>query len=324
MKCPFCSGNTNFLYDVKLNNICRKLLTCEICSSCFLDSNFSDQELISFYSDSYFSEINSWQEHKSKLLASDYFKKYLSKSFLNREKKILEIGSSFGHFADLLHKNGFQVSAMEVSSYCCKYISQKFPDIQVVGSTLDDLNSTEFYDIILCQHVIEHINDNHDFFKKISKHLSPGGLFAALTPSSNSESFRKYGLKWGWACPNQHFQFFSPKIPNSFFEQFGLSVLDIDVFAPHAIHFPSSWKCQIDQLIEKIDSFSIPLASPSIIKKIISKLIFILKKILFFFSSKLRQNVPGQKFLIFERFINGLNQSINSDELFLLLRKNSN
>jgi hypothetical protein len=94
---------------------------------------------------------------------------------------------------------------------------------------------------------VEHLQRFSPFLEEMSQLLRPGGRLLALTPNASSVTFTKTGDGWGWACPDQHYEFVSQTVPPDFYEKFGLRVVTQRDVAPASIHYPSLWSSRVDR-----------------------------------------------------------------------------
>lgn len=312
--CVFCQGNLRTLFEVALASETRQLLRCSTCSSCQLNEPFQDATLRSLYTDDYF-QRQQWQLDKSRILAADYLNKYRQHGLIRPGSKALEIGAAYGFFGELLLRAGVDTSVLEMSADCREYMRTNFPALRQKGETLEDLSESDYYDFIFCQHVLEHLVDPSEFLLQVAAHLNPGGYFAALTPSATSSSFVKEGRSWGWACPEQHFEFLSPTIPKKYYESIGFELQVSTGVTPATIHFPSRWKTSIgkwrDQIRKGIsDNHSLKNSA-----------LWLLCRTSTWLLECLEQNRPRQPLLALESRFDRTFGGSGRDELLLILRK---
>lgn len=97
-----------------------------------------------------------------------------------RNKKVLEVGSSYGGFINNLNKEGFSnVTASDMNkSLLSKKIKNKFVYMDI---TYTD-RQTDRYDVIFAFDVLEHISESKKVAKNIFSLLSEDGLFIFSVP----------------------------------------------------------------------------------------------------------------------------------------------
>lgn len=97
-----------------------------------------------------------------------------------KNKKVLEVGSSYGGFINNLNKAGFNdVTASDMNrSLLSKEIRNKFIHMDIT----DTRKQTEKYDVIFAFDVLEHISESEKIAKNIFSLLSKDGLFIFSVP----------------------------------------------------------------------------------------------------------------------------------------------
>ena len=212
---------------------------CIQCGGCEIDPKFSEQQLHDHYQLTYFRR-HDWELRKSRLLAHDYLKKIRCQGFRALQSMTcLEIGSGYGHSAQLVAPSVSIYDAIEPSADCRNYIGAQRVPIQTMARTVDELPANRSYDVIFAFHVVEHFQRMSEFLATIRSKLKPGGHAWFITPNGASGTFVRYMAKWGWACPEQHFQFASHTIPGEYYEKFHLKPSVVRDLQPHPVHYPS-------------------------------------------------------------------------------------
>jgi cyclopropane fatty-acyl-phospholipid synthase-like methyltransferase len=315
MKCEFCQGELKPLYEVPIGN--RPLLgRCTKCHSCQLTSALPQADIDEYYRTSYFA-ITPDALMKSRILARDYLRKTSNYAAKCSDSRVLEIGPGFGHFAAAIAaRTGVSVDVVEPSEQCQQYMRAKYPRLRMVGTDVRDLvQSSGVYDRVYCFHVVEHLQTTASFIDGVYRVLKPGGIAVFMTPNATSESFRRLGARWGWACPSQHLQFWGTRMPWSYFEAHGFEVLALRDVLPAAIHFPSFWRekaaDRISRLSESYNSRSFP--SREIVR--------VLRRPLVEAWKALEQNRREYGALTIERAIASTSHKLPADELMVVLRR---
>jgi 2-polyprenyl-3-methyl-5-hydroxy-6-metoxy-1,4-benzoquinol methylase len=195
--CPNCNGDSSLLFKTKDYN--RKIINdffsyrkCRKCSLIFLSnipSNLGD-----FYKEDYY-EIPS----KDKLINTankinyqvEMIKKYTPNG------KLLDIGAAFGVFAYKAKSLGFEVSAIEMSKLCCKYLSDEVGVKVFQGDKPEVILPTlEGFDVITFWHNIEHLLEPWKVLEEAAKKINSKGTILIATPNPDSFAFRLLGRFW--------------------------------------------------------------------------------------------------------------------------------
>jgi len=114
-----------------------------------------------------------------------------------RKGRLLEIGASYGMFAYLAKKEGFDVEAIEMNTECCAFL-RRVVGVKAINSAepVTVLQRTEPYDVIALWHVIEHMTDPWSMLDAICAALAPGGICVLASPNPEAWQFRVMGRYW--------------------------------------------------------------------------------------------------------------------------------
>lgn len=104
------------------------------------------------------------------------------KAFLEGKERLLEAGTGAGVDTDLLTRNSHaQVFGIDISWDAIRTAFKRFEDDPRVFLSQADLGRLPFpeayFDLISCDQVLHHTPNPPEFFKRLVKHLAPGGHF---------------------------------------------------------------------------------------------------------------------------------------------------
>ncbi len=121
-------------------------------------------------------------KESTKWTANHFFviKSIFTEIYSFRNKKVLEVGSSYGGFINNLNKAGFSdVTASDMNrNLLSKEIKNKF-----IHMDITDINKQkERYDVIFAFDVLEHIPESEKVAENIFSLLSKNGLFIFSVP----------------------------------------------------------------------------------------------------------------------------------------------
>ena len=112
-------------------------------------------------------------------------------------RRLLEIGPSYGRFAALAKRAGFDVQTIEMDRDCCAFIETivGVPALHTadIAQALGNLGR---FDVIAIWHALEHLRDPWALLDLIPEHLHAGGLLALASPNPRSLQFRLLGRNW--------------------------------------------------------------------------------------------------------------------------------
>lgn len=132
-------------------------------------------------SDAYLYELASYEKDELRLkLAS-----LLGRSMEGRH--VLEYGCGIGSFAIMLVNERLKVTACDISRKNLQFLQfrvdrRDWSDRLMVMPPEAALTPVDFYDVVTCQHVLEHVGDPVDTLRQFYRVLKPGGLFSGIAP----------------------------------------------------------------------------------------------------------------------------------------------
>jgi ubiquinone/menaquinone biosynthesis C-methylase UbiE len=123
-------------------------------------------------------------------------------------KKVLDVGAGSGRFSSLLvEKCSFErYLAVEPSDFFYNFFSTKYPNIESIKTTTDQLDSSfnNQFDTIVSIHVMEHIENDKNFLIGMDRFLINGGKIIIMVPAMqflmsdldrNIGHYRRYNQK---------------------------------------------------------------------------------------------------------------------------------
>lgn len=190
--CPIC-GN------VKIDEIKNNVFECKNCTHMFS----KDLKEKSYYQDKYWREYNKSNglNRIGRFIATvlfgdkDLFIGLRAKNQYNDiicphidpNSKILEIGAGNGKNALFYHNKGFDVTVLEPDKNFCKKLGKK---VHCINSTIETARITDKYDLIIMNHVLEHLENPayvlNGLMKKLNAH---GKIFIEVPNCENDASF---------------------------------------------------------------------------------------------------------------------------------------
>jgi 2-polyprenyl-3-methyl-5-hydroxy-6-metoxy-1,4-benzoquinol methylase len=128
-----------------------------------------------------------------------------------QQGKLLDVGSAIGIFIEALIRTGtqLQILSCEPSKDACKRLKQRFPDIVLFNTWLQNLDCEEQYDAITLWDTIEHIEDIYTFTNTIHSLLKPNGYWFFSTPNTQSFEWQITGKDHVQLLPPGHINLFN-------------------------------------------------------------------------------------------------------------------
>lgn len=110
---------------------------------------------------------------------NEYLISKVEKSATNKKIKILDFGAGSGTYAEMLRNRGYTVDCLEPDKKLQKVLkAKKFK----VYSDINDLKSGS-YDLIYALNVLEHIEEDGEIFKLLTKLLKKEGSIIVYVPA---------------------------------------------------------------------------------------------------------------------------------------------
>jgi 2-polyprenyl-3-methyl-5-hydroxy-6-metoxy-1,4-benzoquinol methylase len=103
---------------------------------------------------------------------------------------VFEVGCGYGGMLRLLRDEGFDVRGCDPSPVAVAHCRNA--GLDVIGGGAPGIPATGPFDIMLCQHVIEHLPDPRAFVRELASMTSPGGWVVIVTEDA-------YNAQWAWA-----------------------------------------------------------------------------------------------------------------------------
>ncbi len=98
---------------------------------------------------------------------------------------VLEVGCGVGSFTKLIDDHGKfdSLYSIDISKSAIEFIQKKEFKNKIKIECIDLINTEGSYDFILCMNVMEHVEDDRNFFRKILSLLKKDGVLFLLVPS---------------------------------------------------------------------------------------------------------------------------------------------
>ncbi|MFC2036378.1 class I SAM-dependent methyltransferase [Chloroflexota bacterium] len=180
--------------------------------------------------------------------------------------RLLEIGSGQGGFLKLLEQKGWEVHGIDISAECTAYAQDVHGLNNVMIADLLDADlDGDFFDIVVMNHVIEHLPDPKSYLDEVYRVLKPGGVLCISTPNIDSLQARVFGEYWRALSVPLHLVLFSPNTLSEMLAETGYSVITISHFSKvaNAYTWLLSMSCVVKLGLQKL---SRPFQAPGDMK----------------------------------------------------------
>lgn len=203
-----CSKNAKFtvVIDYKMGIfkqysgiVIGKCKNCGLLKTLVLNGKFNAQE-----SQGGFYENN-------KIIFEEIFKRLIDEIYKYKpEGRVLDVGCSSGVLMEVLARYGYEVYGIEPNKSAFKYARRKFlSHVFNKTSNVYFKNSHKKFDIIIYNHVLEHIPDINLEFVNIKKNLKKNGLLVISVPNTDNFVYLFRGERWESLMPKEHIWHFN-------------------------------------------------------------------------------------------------------------------
>lgn len=142
--------------------------------------------------------------------------------------RLLEIGSAFGFLLAELRRHGWDVMGIDPYAAACNYARQE-NGLEVVNGTLESVGIADgAFDVVIMNHVIEHLPDPLRTLREIRRVLKPGGHLVLETPRYDSVMFKLLGRRERSISCDGHIYFFTSKSLRDLCEAAGFGMVQLD------------------------------------------------------------------------------------------------
>jgi len=214
MKCALCKSLTfDTLFTVNKHTIDR-------CTNCKLvrTKNFTLPNYRSYHRDT---------QYKTDEV---FFRNIFAKRYMNIAKyakpgKVLDIGAANGVLLDIFSEHGWKTYGVEPSGTAEVAISK--------GHIIEKeaLDSTKFkpksFDVIVINHVLEHVIDPISFLNKAKELLTDKGIMYIDVPNFGSLSSYLAGRQWKYILPKEHVHHFTTETLQRLINIIGCKTVDV-------------------------------------------------------------------------------------------------
>jgi 2-polyprenyl-3-methyl-5-hydroxy-6-metoxy-1,4-benzoquinol methylase len=209
MKCPVCSADVwkNFILtkDFFLTMETFNLAECKSCGLIITENAPGKSEIGKYYkSENYISHSDTHQQSLFSYLYKAARNIMLKKKFniIHRHKpfsgRLLDLGCGTGYFIHYMSAKKWDCVGVEQDKDAKEFAIKNFNLSVLSPDNFINNNENETFDVITLWHVLEHLDDLHDYINKINQNLKKDGILIVALP--NPESFDADYFKEYWAA----------------------------------------------------------------------------------------------------------------------------
>lgn len=238
MDCPFCRARLTLLSDPRFATCKndRVVINLAYAATTYEDDYF-DREYKTQYGKSYTAD------HEA-ILSRNAWRYERLKNFISpaTHPGILEVGSAAGYFLKIMQEEDYAVQGWEISRAMSKYanarglktIAQDF----MKGARMHEKKKSAAFDVVALFYVLEHLQDQAEVWRQLSRLVRLGGYLALALPSSAGPTFRFRRDDWFNTHPQDHAIDYSPAALGLVGKKFGFTLRGAWSEGIHPQRFP--------------------------------------------------------------------------------------
>ena len=224
----------------------HKVMKCKKCGHVQLNPVPSQKEDDRFYDenlqDKNVNDVGTIDRAYNKMIEDTIRRIDVIKKITPKKGKILEIGSGHGFFLEMMKKEGFDMTGIDISKEK-RRIAKKVTKVKVLDVNINEENlNLGPFDAIVLFHVLEHIADPVMFLKNIKKILKPKGVVVVEVPNCNDFQLDLNKPYRNFYWQRAHIHYYTPNILKWIFKVSGLSRMKIIGTHRYSVENMFSWK----------------------------------------------------------------------------------
>jgi len=128
-----------------------------------------------------------------------------------RPGRVLDVGCGDGARLEILRARGWDVRGVDPDPRAVEAARRRLGDRVTEGGLEDAPFAPGSFDVVLLEHVLEHVEDPVDLLRRCRGLLRPGGRLSAVTPNVEGLGHRTFKAAWRGLEPPRHLTLFGPK-----------------------------------------------------------------------------------------------------------------
>lgn len=140
-------------------------------------------------------------------------------------KRLLDIGTGTGYFANAMDGRGWKVKAIEKSPQARAFAKEHFGlDVKSEPALREFM--PESFDVITLWHVMEHLEKLNETWNRLGELLTAKGVLVVAVPNCSSYDAKKYGADWAAYDVPRHLWHFTPSTIVRLAEKHGFRLVE--------------------------------------------------------------------------------------------------
>ena len=232
----------------------QELVQCRSCGLVYADSVPS---AAIYETDDYFVKRNEYVQRWDEFCA--IFGAILDKVRRYKDKGILlDVGTSVGALLHVARERGYVTCGVEVSEWASAYARDE-RKLDVVTGTLEDAAFPDLhFDVVVINHVLEHVPDPLSLLREARRILKDDGVVVVGVPNFGSIMAAVLRERWPSLCPGEHLWHFAPSTLRRALGRAGFRVVHFEARDNHAASGwrPTVWARRVINLVSALTNRS--------------------------------------------------------------------
>jgi ADP-heptose:LPS heptosyltransferase/2-polyprenyl-3-methyl-5-hydroxy-6-metoxy-1,4-benzoquinol methylase len=209
-----------------------RVVECLGCGLRFTNPRLNRKARYMLYSRNYLFGYRAWLGQQIKcesavqegLLAEQQVKNIL---IYKRGGRFLDVGCSTGEVLTAAGKKGFDCWGIEPNKWACTFAESK-RGLRVINGELKEISfQSDFFDVVSCMEVIEHVPDPLGDLKEIRRVLKDDGILMLSTPNFGCDEAKQLQMNWKHNKPWEHIYLFDYAHLYEMLKRAGFEIIDV-------------------------------------------------------------------------------------------------
>lgn len=178
VNCNICGKDNSQIIETQ--NQIYNVVKCKNCGLVFVNPQPSLTEMREDFAEMYYASLVEKQRKDRERVASYRLRKIMK---YKKGEKLLDIGCGFGELLKLAKEKGWDVYGLDISKYLKNYIDKEIANSIYYGELLENKYKSDYFDVIVLGHVLEHMRNPLIVLREINRILKPNGLLFIAVPN---------------------------------------------------------------------------------------------------------------------------------------------